>query len=245
MMDGLKPIDGRVLDRKRLSNSPDLINQLSDRNVGLSTQDFSKLESFIKGTPGFLDTMFQANCSTHENPNIIFEHGASYCSLLVASDEEGNVVSLHLPIVGYSKLEIEQELNLTGFIPLLNENIASKRTIFITATGAGTTIEERAELIRNLEEIFGQKVRFLFLERESRTSEQVSLRSKLSLIVRNLFQGRTDENLRLRSISNVFIVPSVCSTTGKTEIIIPSYPRGRIDQLKSAIGDIKMKLYRN
>jgi hypothetical protein len=245
MKDKLPLIHSPVLERSRLSYSPDLLTQLDKANINLSLQDPQDLEGFIEGTPGFKDKAFQSNCSTTEDPHVIFENGASLCSLLVAADKQGNVLSLHVAIVWEDLFDTWQLLKDSGFIQQLKEKISADRTIFITATGVLTTAADRLELVKHLELIFGQPVNYLFLSDPQSRKERATPWSTMRELIHNLFCGKIDENRRLQFISNIFIVPSACSSTGKTEIIIPKYVSGQFNVLTSAISAIKNKLMQN
>lgn len=217
---------------EELRSSPDLLYKLHKVNAQLRVVGFDEIEGLIDpsvdpGVVRFEDKAFSVHTSSVKDPCVIFEHGASFCSLMVAVDANGQVVSLHKPIVTLSRSELEETMERTGFKDSF-DHLDDVKTIFITGTAIPlNTREDQDELVQNLAAILGQDVEYLFIGNSEQNIEGSNNRSVGSLAWRvikrrlsALFLGRKN-NLGLQMISDLVVIPAMVSVSKKTELVIP------------------------
>ncbi len=193
--EGLSPIV-----RTEFDLSPDLLKSLQRFGVSLSVLSIEELKDLTLGRFGIEGEPFLTHVSTPEQPQVLIEYGAGSCSMLVAIDNKGNIISVHQPLVYRSVESLSRTLEECGYLKALAENVGSERLIFLTGTNMNT--EDQEKLVQNLELVLGLRVNYLFVKKPSADQNQ--------------------DPKRLNQINKIVIIPAAVSKTSQVELIIPT-----------------------
>ena len=230
----LEPFNARITFA-----SPQRLSATLQKNGPLRIRSASSIatSSEISGS----STIFQQSVrtlnssTTTEDPAILVEWGASFCSLLLTSDAEGNCVTRHDPLTYDEDDAIDKKLD-NYFVATTGRVNGSDSFVLITGTNSQDgkdsyqrKITERVKENRIRKSNFSnQKVVSSFIRAaESIYTEAkgkfASLRRKLSKVAYNSRLTRESDAgfpPTTREISGLIFVPLQLSTTGKSEIML-------------------------
>ena len=230
--DIISPLSKELSDTKEYLVSPNLEANLGKFNARISVQDPNELAETITDNQDksarFEFKAFEAHASTKEDPCVVLENMASYCSILVGVDKQGSVVSVHKNLIVDDNVNVNNDpnyireaLSKAGFLDSVSDTLGEERMFFLTGTDfnvAGVDQRYREWFLDQLEEVLGQPVDYLLLN----TAEDQSGGTRVGRLmqrVKNVFQ-RTDRPT-MRSLGDLVVVPESVSTTGKTELVYP------------------------
>lgn len=213
--------------------SPDSIKESIDWSKSASKKVRSSYDLL---PPGYESTTVlehpqgtRVTTCTAEDPAILFEHRASFCTLLLSFDATGNAAILHQPMYGEIGDKVDDEdldSKLEEFRRVSQSTVNSQGLTLVSATNAlnKDTGQQKRVLQGVVNKMAPDKIEPLFIRAEESAYKDVGRLEELRRHLKDSINKKFTKNSPLpgdiRDISGLIFVPSEVSVSGKNIIFV-------------------------